>query len=290
MPFRCFAYGSNMFTRKMLGPAPSATLVSTGRLRGHVVRFNKKSDDGSGKGNIVATGNGADEVWGVIFEVADEHRSRLDKSEGGYIPTEIDVLSETESVRCIAYVARAHRIDDSLKPYTWYKEFVVRGAEDHGLPPEYVAQLGHVEAVGDPDPARDAQQRELLGAPRTLTEALQRVETSTEPFEPHDVADSVRRLIREAEADRKELTPDMRAEWLAFTLAEDYIQLALPWMRMASGSNRRASSRSRRMLSPIGRNELAHRGMRSFGCDTPTWSGNSAAAQSAPYHPPFQGL
>lgn len=222
MPFRCFAYGSNMFTRKMCVPAPSATFVAIGRIPGYVLRFNKKSDDNSGKGNIVGTGNPADEVWGVVFEISDAERTALDKSEGGYTRTKIDVLSETGTVRSVTYIAKPDRIDDSLKPYIWCKQFVVRGAEEHGLPPGYVAQLGAVEAMPDPDPDRDTKQRALL-APRTVDEALKSFEARSEPFEGHEVADAMRTLARGAKARGEEVTLEMRAELLGFELAEDYV-------------------------------------------------------------------
>jgi hypothetical protein len=212
-----------MFTRKMRIPAPSATFVAIGRIPGYVFRFNKKSDDDSGKGNIVQTGSPADEVWGVVFEVSDAERTALDRSEGGYVPTDIDVLTETGTFHCVTYIARPDRVDDSLKPYAWYKAFVVRGAEEHGLPPASLAQLAALEAVADLDPARDAKQRALLLAPRTLPEVLESFETGWEPFEPHDVADAVRKLARDAEAADEAPTLGIRAEWLGFTLAEDYV-------------------------------------------------------------------
>jgi hypothetical protein len=81
-------------------------------------------------------------------------------------------------------------VDDTLRPYTWYKEFVVRGAEENGLPGAYVAELAALEAVDDPDPARDAKKRTLLLAPRTEGELLESFEARSEPFEPHDVADA----------------------------------------------------------------------------------------------------
>ena len=160
--FAVFAYGSNMFTRKMKDPAPSARAREIARLPGYRLRFNKVSDDGSGKGNIVATGNAGDETWGVIFEIADEHRAALDKSEGGYMSVPIDVLTEEGSRSVLTYIARPDRVDNSLRPYTWYKEFVVRGAEQHGLPPEYINKLKIVEAIADPDEARERKNRALL--------------------------------------------------------------------------------------------------------------------------------
>ena len=163
MAFRCFAYGSNMLTAKMRRAAPSAKSVAVGQIQGHVLRFNKVSQaDGSGKGNIIATGNADDTVWGVIFKIGDQDRAELDRSEGGYAPTEIRVTAAGERVCLLTYVAKPDRIDDSLRPYTWYKEFVVSGAREHGLPSDYIAQLAAVEAVADPDLSRDTNERALL--------------------------------------------------------------------------------------------------------------------------------
>lgn len=151
-----------MFTSKMRAAAPSAAFVTTGRILGYVLSFNKKSEDGSGKGNIVATGNAAHEVWGVIFEIPEAEQAALDKSEGGYDPSVVDVLIGTESVSLRTYVAKPHRVDNSLKPYTWYKDFVVRGAEEHRLSASYVEALKAVEAMADSDMARERSNRALL--------------------------------------------------------------------------------------------------------------------------------
>jgi hypothetical protein len=144
-----------MFTEKMRGPAPSATLVTTGRVTGYVLRFNKKSDDRSGKGNIVATGKATDEVWGVVFRIGDAEMEALDISEVGYKPIPIDVVTADGTTKARTYVAKTQRIDNSLKPYTWYKDFVVRGAQDHGLPQAYIARLEAVEVIDDPNKERE---------------------------------------------------------------------------------------------------------------------------------------
>ena len=168
MPFRCFAYGSNMFTIKMQVPAPSATFVTTGWVPGCLFRFNKESTDGSGKGNLVATGDPADVVWGVVFEIADGERKRLDDSEGGYDPITIDVVTANGPISVLTYIAKPNRVNNTIRPYAWYKEFAVRGAEDHGLPPAYIAQIAAISAVADPDTAREIKQRALLDAGRVL--------------------------------------------------------------------------------------------------------------------------
>jgi gamma-glutamylcyclotransferase len=87
MPFKCFAYGSNMFTPKMREAAPSAEFSAIGRLCGYVLRFNKYSTrDGSGKGNIVATGNAENELWGVIFEIDGGDRRALTRRREAMLP------------------------------------------------------------------------------------------------------------------------------------------------------------------------------------------------------------
>ena len=60
----------------------------------------------------------------------------------------------------VAYLATDDAIDDSVAPYIWYKDFVVEGAREHGLPPAYVAHfIASVAAVPDPNPAHDQARR-----------------------------------------------------------------------------------------------------------------------------------
>ena len=54
----------------------------------------------------------------------------------------------------------------ATKPYGWYKDFVLAGATEHGLPPEYIADyIQSVEAIDDPNKTRDMKQRATLGSP-----------------------------------------------------------------------------------------------------------------------------
>ena len=43
------------------------------------------------------------------------------------------------------YHANPARIDAALRPFDWYKDYVVRGAREHGLPADYIREL---EVVG----------------------------------------------------------------------------------------------------------------------------------------------
>lgn len=58
--------------------------------------------------------------------------------------------------------------------------------------------------------------------PRTLADVLDAFETRADPFDPHEIAETVRALGRQWESSGKAVTIDIRAEWLAFTLMENY--------------------------------------------------------------------
>jgi gamma-glutamylcyclotransferase len=161
--FYVFAYGSNMFTPKMRVAAPSAVFSAVARLPGYVLCFNKISTkDGSGKGNIDATDNAQDEVWGVVFVIADGDRRALDESEGGYDPVPIEVMTPSGSLVALTYIAKPGRIDNTLRPYSWYRDLVVRGAQRHELHQGYIKKLEAVGASVDPDKNRDLKNRALL--------------------------------------------------------------------------------------------------------------------------------
>ena len=52
------------------------------------------------------------------------------------------------------YLARRGRIDESLKPYTWYRDLILCGAEQHGMPEDYRGKLGKIHGIPDPDENR----------------------------------------------------------------------------------------------------------------------------------------
>jgi hypothetical protein len=94
----------------------------------------------------------------------------LDEAEGvgsGYEHTMVTVINEKGCRRkVLTYLATPDYIDDSLKPYSWYKDFVLAGGREHGLPAEYIAEyIQSVEAIEDANKTRDKKQRATLGGP-----------------------------------------------------------------------------------------------------------------------------
>ncbi len=162
---RVFAYGSNMLTARLKERVPSAKAIGIGQLSSCVLRWHKRGRDGSGKCDLERTRRSEDGVWGVIFELDAADKPALDQAEGlgrGYVERRVDVATSRGVVRVLAYVATAR--DLRLRPYHWYKDLVIAGAREHGLPKEYIQQLETTPSNRDPDDARAAKNENLLAA------------------------------------------------------------------------------------------------------------------------------
>lgn len=156
------AYGSNLHPARLQARVPSATAVEVIALSGWRLCFHKRGQDGSAKCNIRPGARPADRVHAVLYRIAAGHKSRLDEAEGlgnGYELAHLDVGKLGQA---FFYLASAAHIDDTLRPYHWYKHYVLAGAQHHALPAEYCAQISAVGSMADPDVQRDARHRQVL--------------------------------------------------------------------------------------------------------------------------------
>ena len=153
-----FAYGSNLHAARMRARVSTASPVTIGYVAGRQLRFQKRSVDGSAKADAAFTADPSHRTWGVIFQIAMEHKSVLDDFEFvciGYDSVKVRIaLAGGGHIPAWTYRARSAAIEKGLKPYTWYKAFMVHGARQHGLPAEYVEHLEQIEAAADADPVR----------------------------------------------------------------------------------------------------------------------------------------
>ena len=156
-----FAYGSNMLTERLKLRVPHATYLGVAKAKRRRLAFHKRSNDNSGKCDLVKTNNDSDVAFGVLFDVPDSERSDLDDAEGlgyGYEDGSIDVLdADSKLVTATAYFARKDKIDPKLVPYDWYHCLVVSGARQHDLPASYIASIVAVRSVPDPKPERETR-------------------------------------------------------------------------------------------------------------------------------------
>jgi len=159
-----FAYGSNMDTQRLRFRTPGCSVIGVATLVGHELRFHKSSKDGSAKCDAFWTGNPTDLVVGVLYNIPVDQKSALDKAEGlgkGYEEVTITVMTaDAVALDAVTYLASDEAIDENLKPYQWYKEFVETGAREHNLPPAYIDRyIGTVAAMQDPNEIREKARR-----------------------------------------------------------------------------------------------------------------------------------
>jgi gamma-glutamylcyclotransferase (GGCT)/AIG2-like uncharacterized protein YtfP len=160
--FLNFAYGSNMSSARLRARTPSARVVAIGELEGHSLRWHKRGEDGSGKCDAYPVAS--ERMWGVVYEIDASEKPALDAAEGlhhGYEEKWVEVTTAEGVVTAQLYVASDS--DPTVRPYDWYKAFVVHGAIEHGLPADYVEKLRRVEAATDPDRDRARRNRRILG-------------------------------------------------------------------------------------------------------------------------------
>ncbi|MBS1994773.1 MAG: gamma-glutamylcyclotransferase [Cyanobacteria bacterium SZAS LIN-2] len=158
-----FSYGSNMYSARLRARTPSAVAVGSRNVPGVQLTWDKVSrKDGSRKCDAERTGNSADCIWGVLYEIDAIEEHLLDRAEGlgfGYSKTYVGLEGRTGLIRASMYVATEK--SDYL-PFDWYKVYVVAGAREHGLPRAYVLQLESVRAKADPDQNRADRHVEIL--------------------------------------------------------------------------------------------------------------------------------
>ena len=154
------AYGFNLHPIRLSERIPSAKLLGKAILEGKALRFHKRSKDGSAKCNIVDEKK--QRVYVAMYEIDESEKSALDNTEGagyGYRCEEVKVLGFG---KCITYIAEDSHIDDSLKPYTWYKEMLLVGCEKLEIPKAYIEHIRCVDANEDLDQQRQAKNMELV--------------------------------------------------------------------------------------------------------------------------------
>jgi hypothetical protein len=62
------------------------------------------------------------------------------------------------------YVATKPVTTHRLRPYTWYKRFLLEGVQEHLLPVEYIASLQAIDAMIDSDMRRHQAKLALICA------------------------------------------------------------------------------------------------------------------------------
>ena len=147
-----FAYGSNMETATLRGRRGIEPLCALGaRAAGWRLVFDKPPlvPVGEAFANIVPDARAA--VLGVLYELTPADWEHVELTEGVRIGNyrSVTVRASTlagPALEVDAFALTSERRDPTLRPSERYMARLIAGAEEHGLPAEYVAFLRTVPA------------------------------------------------------------------------------------------------------------------------------------------------
>lgn len=153
-----FAYGSNLHPNWLRSRTPSAEILGTASVQNLNLHFHKGGVDSSGKCNIVRSDSADDVIHGAVYQFDASEKGVLDVAEEGYRHERMNV-GEYDDV--LVYIAQ-DGIDNTLSPYSWYRDIVVAGAQYHAFPEVYIAYIKSFKAIVDPDQERERRHRSIV--------------------------------------------------------------------------------------------------------------------------------
>lgn len=133
------AYGSNLHPMRLADRVPSAELIGMVKIHDHQLVFHKRGRDGSAKCSYIQQEGAV--MYGAVYAIGHEEKAILDRIEdlgGGYAERQMTVRCHGKVFDCFTYQAQPAFIDDSLKPFHWYKQLVLLGARHLGFSENHV--------------------------------------------------------------------------------------------------------------------------------------------------------
>ncbi len=139
-----FAYGSNLWIDQKetrTGPIRQGSeRPRIARLADYRLAFNKRGSAGVVYANVVDS-TGA-EVFGVVYRCNPESMRQMDAKEIGYERRLVDVAADDGKVlKAVTYVAKPESVCCEGRPTKEYRDRILDGARQHGLPEDYIKSI-----------------------------------------------------------------------------------------------------------------------------------------------------
>jgi gamma-glutamylcyclotransferase len=143
-----FAFGSNLKAKRMHICNPTAVLVCAAKLLNHELVFlgnDSKLWKGAPASVVPVKGS---VVWGAVWSLHQSEVKNLDEQEavhlGIYNRTDVNVITaDGENIQCITYQKADSLIPHLPSPH--YMRVIIEGAQEVGLPQEYIDKLQTVK-------------------------------------------------------------------------------------------------------------------------------------------------
>ena len=151
-----FAYGSNMDIAQLKDCCPSTTFRCKAKLAGYKLKFTRFSTNNNcGAADVVKVPRRV--VWGVVFKINDDERTKLNEKEGyepgraknAYSPVKVDVYEDGDVSRVLKVTTYTvcNKLDAHQRPSKKYLGYLISGAKDAKLPAKYRKQIAAFETL-----------------------------------------------------------------------------------------------------------------------------------------------
>lgn len=139
-----FAFGSNLKQSRLEERVGKVIALGRAELPGWDRAMNHLGGDDTYKANIVPRSDRS--VWGALYELTEEQIDKLDPYEPGYRRIRVEPVLD-DGRRLVAYTYVSHTLSAAGPASTEYRQYMINGAREHGLPEEIVTQLESVRVV-----------------------------------------------------------------------------------------------------------------------------------------------
>ena len=140
-----FAYGSNLDAEQMRERCPGSSLISTGVLKGYRIDFTRYSRGFNG-GVADVLADPAQDVWGKVWELTNEHFESLDGYEGYpivYTRFQSVIMGPREKFTDV-WVYTVVNKKSFVAPSEFYLNIIKQAAIDYGFPESYRSMLNTI--------------------------------------------------------------------------------------------------------------------------------------------------
>ncbi len=155
------AYGSNLHPLRLSARLPHSELLTCVAMPGYQLYFHKHGSDDSGKCDLLYEG-GDSLAYGALYRMRAIDVARLDMLEGGYHRIALELHWQGQSLEVFSYQARADKITPGIKPFHWYQQLVLAGAEYLNFPQGYLQSIAGEPFRDDRNQARQDSHAQLL--------------------------------------------------------------------------------------------------------------------------------
>lgn len=151
-----------MHPERMRDRLPSARFHSIGYIEGYQLKFNKRGMDESAKCNAHPSKDPQDQLWGILYEMSLEEKAQLEIYEEGYDVIQVTYCDGAEAHRAFTYSANFDWIDDGLKPFDWYFQYVRLAVEYYPFPKIHPIECHKIKTLPDPDSKRSQREHAII--------------------------------------------------------------------------------------------------------------------------------